>query len=54
MKDYKIKTTEAAVLLEVLRKIEQASEKSPTIMAALDIDKHDLQKVTSLIKNLSK
>jgi hypothetical protein len=49
-----ITTAEAATILEVLRKIEAASQKSPVIMAALDIDKHDLDKVTRTIKNIGK
>lgn len=50
----KITTVQAATLLEVVRKIVSAGEKSPTILALMDIDKHDLQKVTSIFKNLGK
>lgn len=49
-----ITTTEAATLLEVWRKIRRASNQSPVIMAALDIDKHDVEKCERLLNNLEK
>lgn len=49
-----ITTVQAATLLEVVRKIVAAGEKSPTILALMDIDKHDYEKVTAIFKNLEK
>ena len=46
--------SQAAVFLEVLRKIEAAQAKSPTIMAALDIDRHDLAKCRRMLNELEK
>lgn len=48
-----ITSSEASILLEVLRKIKRASNKSAVMMAALDIDKHDIEKVGQMIKKLA-
>lgn len=47
-------SSEASILLEMLRKIKRASSKSPVIMAAIDIDQHDIEKVGQMIKKLAK
>lgn len=54
MKHHKLTTAQAAAIQEVLRKIERAAKKSPVMMAALDIDKHEIKKVTAVLKNLEK
>lgn len=51
---HKITTAQAAVLLTVLDKINAAQQKSPAMMAALDIDRHDLQKCQRLLSGLEK
>ena len=48
-----ITSSEAAVLLEVLRKIKRANNRSKVMMAAIDIDTHDIEKVGQIIKKLS-
>jgi hypothetical protein len=47
-------SSEAAVILQTLEKIKQAAEKSPAMMAAIDIDRHDLAKCQAVINNLKK
>lgn len=47
-------TSEAAIILETLQKVQKAAEKSPTMMAAIDIDRHDLAKCEAVINNLKK
>lgn len=47
-------SSEASILLEMLRKIKGASNKSQVIMAAIDIDQHDIEKVGQMIKKLAK
>jgi hypothetical protein len=49
-----ITSSEAAVILQTLEKIKQAAEKSPAMMAAIDIDRHDIKKCEAVIKNLKK
>ena len=49
-----ITSSEAAVILQTLEKIKQAAEKSPAMMAAIDIDRHDLAKCQVVINNLKK
>ena len=51
---HKITTAQAAVLLTVLDKINAAQIKSPAMMAALDIDRHDISKVQRLLQGLGK
>lgn len=53
MKKY-MTTPEAAAIAETLRKIAQAAEKSPVILAALDIDRHDLAKCKAVLKRIEK
>lgn len=53
MKKY-LTTPEAAILAETLRKIAQAAGKSPVILAALDIDRHDLAKCMAVLKRCEK
>ena len=48
---YYITTAQAATFLEVLKKIKKATEKNPTIMALLDIDKHDLDRCERVLNN---
>lgn len=47
-------SSEAAVILQTLKKIKQAAKKSPAMMAAIDIDRHDIKKCEAVIKNLKK
>jgi len=51
---HKITSSQAAVLLEVLRKIKSAQQRSPTLFAVLDIDRHDLAKCEAVINELEK
>lgn len=46
--------SDAAIILTILEKISEANNRSRTIMAALDIDRHDIAKVESVIKRLEK
>jgi len=54
MTKHHLSPSDAAIILQVLSRIKAASEKSAVIMAALDIDKHDLEKCESVIKRLGK
>ena len=47
-----VTSSQAAVFMEVLRKIEAAQQRSPAMMAAIDIDQHDLGKCKALLQNL--
>ena len=47
-----VTSSQAAVFMEVLRKIEAAQQRSPAMMAAIDIDQHDLGKGKALLQNL--
>ena len=53
MKHY-ITTSEAAIILDTLQKVQKAADKSPTMAAAIDIDRHDLAKCEAVIKKLRK
>lgn len=53
MKKIHVTTAQAAVLTEVLKKIETARKRSAVIMAALDIDSHDLEKCRAILNQLS-
>lgn len=53
MKHY-LTSTEASIILETLQKLKKAADKSPTMAAAIDIDRHDIAKVEAVINNLKK
>lgn len=52
MKHY-LTTSEAAIILQTLEKIKHAAGKSPAMMAAIDIDRHDIAKCEAVIKKLA-
>ena len=47
-------TSEAAIILETLQKLKKAADKSPTMAAAIDIDRHDIEKCEAVINKLRK
>lgn len=47
-------TSEAAIILETLQKLQKAADRSPTMAAAIDIDRHDLAKCEAVINKLRK
>ena len=49
-----LSSSEASIILETLKKVLKAANKSPVMAAALDIDKHDLQKCKAVVNNLGK
>lgn len=51
---YYITTSEASIILETLQKLQKAADKSPTMMAAIDIDRHALAKCEAVINKLKK
>lgn len=53
MKHY-ITTSEAAIILDTLQKVQKAADKSPTMAAAIDIDRHDIAKCEAVINKLRK
>ena len=54
MTKYYLSDCEAAIILQVLEKVRRAGAKSPVMLAALDIDQHDIEKVSSVLKRLDK
>jgi len=54
MKKYYLSICEASQILQALQKIKTASLKSPVMLAALDIDQHELERIFSVIKRLEK
>lgn len=54
MTKHYITPSEASIFLEMLMKIKRAANKSAVMMAAIDIDQHDIEKVGQIIKRLAK
>jgi hypothetical protein len=47
-------SSEAAIILETLEKLKNAADNSPTMMKAIDIERHALAKCKSVINKLKK
>jgi len=51
---HNLTSSRAAILLQVIAKILAAQAKSPVMMAAIDIDSHDLAKCQAILNDLKK
>ena len=49
-----LSSSEASIILETLKKVLKAFDKSPVMAAVLDIDKHDIKKCEAVVNNLGK
>jgi hypothetical protein len=54
MKKYYLSDCEAATVMQILKKVQSAGQKSAVMLAALDIDKHDIKICETVLTRLKK
>ena len=54
MKKYYLSDCEAATILQILKKVRDAGRKSAVMLAALDVDRHDIKICETVLNRLEK